>query len=475
MGWRAAAIGGLVLVGCGGDETAETSSTGATTTSATGPAPTSGTTTGSSGPGETTGDAPDLGTPTSEPDTGPTTGTGGRCEVADEFVGVVPCTIQAPADSFAPVLQWSWGEGRASWVTPLVGNFTDDDGDGSIDPCDVPDVVLVSGAAVTYGLVCEVQVLDGATGAPHFEIPATELVSCTATPAFADIDGDLLPEIVAVWNHAGVFRLKAFEHDGTPKWANTTDGAVADAFSRESGAVAIHDLDADGDAEIVFGHEVYDHTGTLLWAQPNPQPGELEASVAADLDGDGTLEVVTGHAAYHFDGSVYWDNFPKITAQAIPQVADLDTDPQPEVFVTSGQGLWIVEHDGEIKWGPALPTEVPPAGYLTWQRPGTVHDFDGDGFAEFASSSSGFYAVYEGPKPADVVWKQAVIDASGAAGGTAFDFLGDGVAEALYADEESLRVFDGKTGEVLLTRPRFSPTISEYPVVADVDNDGEVV
>jgi hypothetical protein len=61
---------------------------------------------------------------------------------------------------------------------------------------------------------------------------------------------------------------------------------------------------------------------------------------------------------------------------------------------------------------------------------------------------------------------------SGLATGTAFDFLGDGVADAIYADEHNAYVFEGLTGMTELTTPRSSGTLVEYPVVADVDNDG---
>lgn len=71
-----------------------------------------------------------------------------------------------------------------------------------------------------------------------------------------------------------------------------------------------------------------------------------------------------------------------------------------------------------------------------------------------------------------ILWSQNIVDMSGAAAGTAFDFLGDGKAEAMYADEHTFYTFDGATGEVLLTEPRFSRTMVEFPVVADIDNDG---
>ncbi|PRP98602.1 FG-GAP repeat domain-containing protein [Enhygromyxa salina] len=407
------------------------------------------------------------------PDADDTGGFVDECKVSDNMNAVGECEESAPPDSFEPDIQWTFGANEKSWVTPLVGNFTDDNEDGEIDLCDIPDAILVSNTSISYNTDCYVHFLDGETGVEHFNIPPSEHVSCVATPAFGDIDNDGLPELVTVWNSpGGVFRLKAFEHDGTVKWINQIDGAAANQFYRQSGAIAIHDLDADGNPEIIFNHEVYDSDGVLLWEHINPAPGELEASVGVDLDGDGLMEVVTGHSAYHFDGTVYFENYPTITGQSIPQIGNLDDDPEPEIFVTSGSGLFLVEHDGTIKWGPVTPTGVAAGAYLVWQRPGTIHDFDGDGIAEMASSSRQFYAVYQGPQNADVLWQAMVSDNSGAAGGTAFDFLGDGVAEAMYADEQFMRIYDGQTGAVLLQQARGSATISEYPTVADVDNDG---
>ena len=81
--------------------------------------------------------------------------------------------------------------------------------------------------------------------------------------------------------------------------------------------------------------------------------------------------------------------------------------------------------------------------------------------------------MYEvGASDVTVRWSANVTDFSGLATATAFDFLGDAVAEAIYADETQIYVFDGQTGNVSLTAPRSSGTLIEYPVVADVDNDG---
>ncbi|MCA9717018.1 MAG: VCBS repeat-containing protein, partial [Myxococcales bacterium] len=183
------------------------------------------------------------------------------------------------------------------------------------------------------------------------------------------------------------------------------------------------------------------------------------------LDDDGDLEVVLGHAAYHHDGAPYY--LTELKA-GYPQVADLDGDGRPEILLTTVNGVSLLEHDGTIVYQDLRPTGDPPGG-TNWHRPATIHDFDGDGEPEFAVSSANNYTVYE--SDATIVWQAPISDLSGIAAGTAFDFLGDGVAEAMYADEQTLYVFDG-AGAPLLQVSRKSGTLSEYPTVADIDNDG---
>src|SRR6185503_5460609 len=172
---------------------------------------------------------------------------------------------------------------------------------------------------------------------------------------------------------------------------------------------------------------------------------------------------------YHADGTLYW-KIPDF-APAHPHVANLDSDPEPEVFLTNKDGITVVEHDGTIKFGPMRPTDPKPAPNCCG-KPAVVHDFDGDGKADIAAATCTDYTVYavnaDGVTPK---WTNHVEDLSGLATATGFDFLGDGVAEAIYADEQQIYVFDGLTGKTDLTAPRQSATLIEYPVVADVDND----
>ncbi|MBK8716273.1 MAG: VCBS repeat-containing protein [Deltaproteobacteria bacterium] len=434
----------------GGTSTTAATSVSGQTTSATGPADSSG-----SGSGQ--GPIFDVGV-------GDESGTTGApidiCKVSDEGDAMGPCEMKAPADSFAPMLQWSWaGQGsfNDSIVTPLVGNLTDDNSDGEIDLCDTPDIVVT----VNTGTCADAHlfVLDGATGSLHFEIVAA--VARASTPAIGDIDGDGLMEIVAQTGSngsCGGSGVSAWEHDGTPKWQNDGMGLSGEH------AIALADLDNDGSTEIIIANRVLDGDGNQLFAAGDTDFSSLywTSSAAADLDDDGDLELVLGRSAWHHDGSQL---FSTSIEGGHPTIGDIDDDGAPEIIVIQSSGFTILEHDGTVKLGPMNPT-----GDGDWRRPATIHDLDGDDHAEFAVSSSNHYTSFEGD--ASTNWSAPVADLSGLASGTAFDFLGDGIAEAIYGDESQLWVFDGLSGDVQLMAPRGSITIIEYPVVADVDNDG---
>ncbi len=411
--------------------------------------------------GDTTGFKFDLGEDTAVGVTDDSGVVVPSCKVGEDMDATQPCTDKAPPDSFDPEVQWSWmgadGEDQAFSI-PLVANLTDDNADGAIDLCDTPDIVIQV-FAVYGSWAGSLHVLDGETGTPHWKAPVQ--VDTTITPALGDIDMDGVSEIVAMTPGA---TLVAFENDGTLKW--TSPGVVPNAGFA---AIGMADLDNDGDVEIYVSNQIYDHNGALVVTLGDEAGlgGFGSATAAADLDGDGDLEIVLGRSAFHHDGTQLFNN-PGVEF-GYPQVADLDGDGLPEVLIETQNGITMLEHDGTIKYQDLRPTGAPPSP-SNWYRPSTVHDFDGDNKAEFALSSYDKYAVYEGD--GTIVWSATVLDATGIAGSTAFDFLGDGVAEAMYADETNLYAYDGKTGAVLLQVPRSSGTIIEYPVVADVDNDG---
>ncbi len=423
---------------------------GASTTTATG-ADTSG-----AGPKFDVGPEETGGESESESETGVTP----SCKVVDDMNAVPDCDETAPPDAFELDLQWSWdgpeGYGESMVIT-LVGNLTDDDQNGEIDLCDVPDIVVTTYAGgATSG---RIYVLDGETGAEHYhtEIPLYGYM----TPALGDIDNDGLPELVTV---DASYNLVAFEHDGAHKWT----GGAWPPNDAKFGALALADVDVDGDVEIIAGNLLFDHTGAQLQAFPDIAgvSGFGNSSAAADLDGDGDLEIILGRSAWHHDGGAYYNNAQ--LAAGIPTIADIDGDGQPEVLLHSGQGISILEHDGAPTTVEQRPTGAGSSNNA-WHRPSCVHDFDGNGDPEIGVSAADKYGVFE----PDLSWQWLanVADGTGVASGTAFDFLGDGGAEAMYADETKLFIFD-EDGQILLEDLRSSRTLIEYPVVADVDNDG---
>jgi hypothetical protein len=426
-----------------GDGTATSETTSTTTSSTTATA------------GETTGAKFDLGFMSG---TGGTTPPVDACRIGGDMDGVGDCEMIAPPDSFMPDVQWKFmGEGNENQAitTPLVANMTDDNNDGQIDLCDVPDVIVPIYGAGPEQSDGHMYILDGATGDVKLKFPG--LVNGYGNPAVGDIDGDGLPEVVTTRSHVGdIFlgHLVAFEHDGAIKWE------CINIFSASQVAVALADLDNDGDVEILAGNQVVDHLGTTLWVAPNYN-GSIDIPLAADLDGDGDLEVLHGADAFHHDGTVYYNSPAGI---GHPSVANLDDDPEPEVLLAGFDGISILEHDGTPKFINQKPTGDP-----SWWRPAAVHDIDGDGAPEILASSNNNYAVYR--PDLSIVWLAMVSDKSGYAAGTAFDFLGSGLAEAMYADESSLYVYDA-AGATLLGTSRASWTQAENPVVADVDNDG---
>ena len=66
---------------------------------------------------------------------------------------------------------------------------------------------------------------------------------------------------------------------------------------------------------------------------------------------------------------------------------------------------------------------------------------------------------------------------SGGTGVSVFDFDNDGAAEIIYRDEINLHIVDGTSGTIIsnLLDGSFcsSQTMMEYPIVADVNGDGE--
>ncbi len=365
------------------------------------------------------------------------------------------CEQEAVVGTFTPVLEWSSRAPGDTYTTPVVGNLTDDDGDGDVDDDDMPDIVVAN----TTG---NLWVLSGDNGAAHWSYAMGG--SEPATAAIGDLDADGVPEVVGA-STTGVFALR---NNGSLYWSSTPSGL---GNQPTCGGVGIYDLDADGYPEVVMGNFILDgRTGSQVGhgaygagSGYGSSWGSAVAAfgVAADVDQDGTQEVVTGNALYRKDGTALWYNS---RPDGFTAVGNFDSDDQAEIVSTYTGNVALMDDDGSIIW----------FGNYTGSTigPPTVADFDGDGEPEIGVAGHGVYVVIE--HDGSLKWQNTTQDwSSGFTGSAVFDFEGDGKAEVVYADENDVWVYDGESGAVKMQESRHSSaTCSEYPAIADVDNDG---
>jgi hypothetical protein len=398
------------------------------------------------------------------------------------------CEIRPAFDRVALETEWHWAGVEIGGVSlhnvtsaPVVGDVS---GDG------VPDVVVVAYSVAGMSTAALVA-LSGEGGELLFAIApggpdsiATEGVAL----ANLDLDDEALEVVYRLASGGGV---RVVDGDGETEIARRDLPALVGARS----TIEIADLNADAVPDVVVGCVALDGAGLedpSLDFFDHGACGDafgLSAPCVADLDLDGEPEVTSGGVAIEADGSLLWD---RGGLHGLSAVADLDLDGTPEVVVVRDATVSVVAGaDGAVLIGPGgawADGTYPIPGGGNGGAP-TVADFDADGFPEVGAAGQGAYAVYDpdcletppraGGEPCDATdflrWEAPTQDlSSSVTGSSVFDFQGDGVAEVVYNDECFLHVYDGRTGEDVLAEPRFnsSRTSFEYPIVVDVDADG---
>ncbi len=425
----------------------------------------------------------------------------GEVDVVEEL-----CMYMPPVGEFTPRMECKWNSSDVEptkidvVATPAVANITDDNGDTLVDLEDVPDVVVVTYDYVNDGC-CNglgvLRVISGRCGTDghmqeHFTV-TDPLLDNSSAPAVGDIDGDNLPEIVAARGYDGVV---AFENDGTVKWRSEYPDRDTLADTCVALQPTLADLDADGIAEVIVGRVVLDgYTGAVRWRGLggrgfNAFLGPI--SVVADVDLDGAPEIVAGNTLYEADGWLEWtydygtsigtcQGSCGLPCDGYNAIGDFDSDPYAEIVIVVAERVFVLEHDGTLKTMIPIPRESGYTGHNEGGPP-TIADFDGDTRPEIGVAAANYYVVVDldcmDPLPADcedlgIRWiVQNNDESSRATGSSVFDFEGDGMAEVVYNDETDFRIFSGTDGAILFEADNFSHTRLEYPVIADVDDDG---
>jgi RHS repeat-associated protein len=390
------------------------------------------------------------------------------------------CRAPAPRHTFDPILKWGRGEETASEVDPteivrgilgpaLVAQLTDDNDDGRVDSNDGPDVIVTTRGTTgtTDGTLI---VLDGATGETKFS-KVMPYLAMPGTPAVADVDGDGLMEI-AVLESQYAAHMSLLENDGTLKWrvAIPAHQGGSDQWSRD--AIAIHDLDGDGTPELIRGRTIVNANGTVRCTGTGDKGGPADYGwipTVADLDLDGKQEIIAGRTIYNSQCGIV--RTLAAAADGYTAIGNFDNDDQAEiVLVTNGTmsaagRLYLFNHDGTQIFGNLLIPGNGPGG------PATLANVDDDPYPEIGIANKRRYTVYD--HTGAVLWGHDTQElSSGVTGSTFFDFEGDGFPEMVYADEQFVYFWDGRTGALRYSFGNISDTTLEYPVIADLDGDG---
>lgn len=381
--------------------------------------------------------------------------------------------------AFTPKLKWEWNatgdiypDSKDVMMAPIAVPTRDTNGDGLVNSDDVSDIIVVSHVAWYYSRSGgAIRIINGADGALLRTIAGPEKVAQMGGLAAADLDGDGLPEIIATSSET---RLPiAYRTDGTVYWSATqgTTAGYVHAWGGAWGSASIADIDGDGVPEVIMKGDVYNgRTGALLWTATGSNfastAGPLYSlPVVADLFGVGKQNLILGARVFDHSGQLLWSN--DAVGDGHVAIADFDLDGAPEIVVHRGGLVWLLNRNGQIVWGPTI---VPNASYR-WGGPPTIADFDGDGYPDIGVAGEYGYTAIR--SDGSVMWNRITKDyGSGMTGSTAFDFLGDGQAKIVYADESSVFVYDGQTGDSLLRIGSDSATALEYPLVVDADRDG---
>lgn len=370
------------------------------------------------------------------------------------------CLREPTVGTFTPTIEWQWNSNPFHsnfddiMAAPAVGNLTDDNGDGRVDELDIPDIVFSSFANGAYSSAGTITAISGDGSQTHWSVLTVDGQSIYGSSGIAigDFEGDGFPEVCVAGVEKAVICLNGV--DGTLKW-------MGEGETSGYGCPAFADLDRDGQSELIYGRQIYNAQGQRIALGTGGTGGSHFMSFGLDWDKSGDQEVIAGNTIYSMDGNIVWqDNSP----DGAPAIGDFNGDGYPDMIRTGGGSIWLVDNSGTLVWSQPLP------GGGNGGAP-TVADFDGDGAPETGVADLSRYSVFD--TDGSLLWSNTVSDySSSKTGSSVFDFQGDGSAEVVYSDENTLWIFDGATGAVLMEQSgHASGTLMEYPLIADVDND----
>jgi len=375
-------------------------------------------------------------------------------------------------------------------------------------------------------------ILDGKDGSIENQVKVTDQEQFASYPAIADVDGDGFGEIFHV-DRKG--KVRGYNHDLSTLWSSKNAATnkprpplLAD-FNQDGKAELyyvneIRDA-ATGNLLIKGSHGSSTHTGGNNWndelAGVPLAIDILPSGSCSDCDG---LELALGHVVYSVDlvsntltERLNMDNVsnkigyydaggyrPKRHSNehnwSSTSVADFNQDGHLDIICSGTTGslggpttifFWDVQNDVVRSFIPTRPASTIPAAFMNrygdyngtkfWRRGmGAINIANIDADPELECTFMSGSSLYALNGNWNLEWANYTDYWEGSSGFTStavFDFDGDGASEIVYRDEINLHIVDGFTGDPITQYADAdfcsSNTHAEYPIVADVDGDGE--
>ncbi len=364
-------------------------------------------------------------------------------------------------------------------------------------------------------------VLNGKDGTIEHQVKVTNNEAFSSYPAVGDVNGDGFGEIFHR-DRDGI--IQAYNHDLTPLWSKDSP--------RGFRPPALADLDQDGNPELYFADEVWNaEDGTLLIPSSPDWGDKYGYGVAVDLFSDATcpdcdgLEMAINSRIFSVDllndgdgrhmteianmddattkvGYYHPDGYRPKTEKGFSatSVVDFNQDGYIDIICSGTTDtkagpttifFWDIHNDIVRTFIPTRPASTIPSGFA-----GGYADFSGTKFWKKGVGSLNIANINADPElectfmsgsslyALDVNWNLEWENhtdywegSSGYTGTAVFDFDGDGASEIIYRDEINLHIVDGFTGSPITAYASAdfcsSNTHAEYPIIADVDGDGE--